>query len=230
MSEKKVNNKKKAAQPAKSNSSHDAASQVFIRKEFYKDQSSLMKKAVIGAIGCLAGSVILTFVAATRESDTRYFAINEKGVMNLVALANPNMSDAAVGNWLASSLIDTFDFTYINIREHLNEATLKYFTDNGRTELIDSLDRAGNFDAIINKKLLASLTLDSTPLVVKKGKPAFSNSYLWKLEVPGTMTYRTESQEFTNKLLFTITISRVSQLKNNSGLGIHRIVIEKAPN
>lgn len=200
---------------------------VGVRAEFYGDGLLQIKRFCIASLIVLAISLAVLVVAISRESKNVYFAVHPDGsVIRLVALNQPNQKDAAVSDWLSRALVDTFDFSYYNMKPHLTEATMKWFNDNGRQELLDGLEKTGNFEAVIKNKLIVGLTVDHTPLVAKKGVASFNNTFMWKLEVPATITYRTESNVFTNKVLFTVTVSRRSLLEDRNGLGIERIVME----
>lgn len=235
-----ANNNTKAKQPrggagtkktvrAKSGSKASSSLvQVSVRKEFYKDQASKMTKMALASFLCFGASFGGLFYAIQKEPSTVYIAVNEdKTITKLIPLSQPNQKDSVVASWLSNALVDTFDFSYVNIKRHLNTSTMTYFTDNGRQELLNALEKTGNFKAIQDRKMIVSLSVDSVPLILKKGKPDFSKRYLWKIEAPATITYRTETQEYTNKVLFTVTVARDSLLSNPNGLGIHRIVIEK---
>lgn len=220
-----MNNKtvKKAAKKRELSPSKE----INIRREFYKDQAQKMTKMALIGVGSLVMSIASVFYALNIESKNVYFAVNkDKSLTKLIPLSKPNHKDAVVANWLSRALVDTFDFSYFNMKSHLSKATMEWYTDNGRQELLDALKESGNFDAVIDNKLIVGLSVDSVPLVAKKGNVSFTSSYLWKLEVPATLTYRTESQVYTNKILFTVTVARRSLLENAEGLGIARIVME----
>lgn len=220
-------NKKIKKKPEAKNKLKSALTEINVRRDFYKDQASKMTKIAIVSIGCLAMSVGSVFFALNTESKNVYFGVNEdRSLIKLIPLSKPNQKDAVVANWLSSALVDTFDFSYFNMKKHLGQATMRWYTDNGRQELLDALKKSGNFDAVIKNNLIVGLSVDSVPLVAKKGNVSFTKSFLWKLEAPATLTYRTESQVYTNKILFTVTVERRSLLENAEGLGIARIVME----
>jgi hypothetical protein len=213
--------KPKVAQPA------DVLGNVQSRVGYYGEGLSKIQKLAYVGIGCFFISAILVFLSIKTESKNVYFAIDEqRTLIKLIPLSEPNLKDAAISDWASRALVDTFDFSYFNMKSHLNEATMEWFTDHGRQELLDSLAKTGNFDAVSKSKLIVGLTVDNTPLVAKKGVASFNNTYMWKLEVPATISYRTESTVYSNKVLFTVTIARRSLLENKSGLGIERIVME----
>lgn len=221
------NKDKKKGLKGKRKPSTDVVVDITARRDFYKDQASKMTKLAVGSLVGVGLSLAGVFYSINKEADSVYFAVDEnKALTELIALSQPNQKDAVVSNWLSRALVDTFDFNYSNMRNRLNESTMEWFTDSGRKELLNALVQSGHFKTIDTKKLIVSLAVDHVPLVVKKGNVSFTNAYLWKLEVPATITYRTESSVFSSNVLFTVTVSRRSLMQNAEGLGIARIVME----
>lgn len=196
------------------------------RREFYKDMYSKQWKVAIAGVVSLIASIMVLTASLMKEETNKYFAVDSNFQMiQLIALDQPNVKNSVVANWLTRSLVDTFDFNYHNIKQHLNETSMKWFTKEGANALITALDTSGNFDVILERKLLVSLAITDVPVVVKEG--VLNNIKLWKLQVPATITYRNESSVSSNNVVFTVTISRVSLLSDPVGLGIAKIVMEK---
>lgn len=196
------------------------------RNEFYKDMYSKMWKIALIGVVSLFFSVATSFYVYQMKQQNVYFATDENGsLIELVALSQPNQKDSTVANWLQKALVDTFDFNYSNIRKRLNEASMKWFNNEGKQGLITAIESSGNFDVVVKREMIVSLTVDHTPLMVKKGRPSWSPSYLWKLQVPATITYRTKSNQFSNKVLFDVIVARRSLLEDPAGLGIQQIIM-----
>lgn len=196
------------------------------RKEYYKDMHSAMWKiAAVGVISLIL-SVILSFIVLSKKENNVYFATNEAGsLIKMVALSEPNHKDSTVANWLTRALVDTFDFNYHNLKFRINESSMKWFTSEGTSELVKAMEQNGNFDVIVDRKMIVNLETDRVPLVIKKGRPDWSGHYLWKLEVPAKITYRTEASVYSNKVIITAIVSRRSLLEDPSGLGISSIIM-----
>lgn len=196
------------------------------RREFYKDMYSKMWKIAIVGASSMIISLVMMMTVINKEEKNSYFAVdNNFSLIKLIALSEPNVKNAVVANWLTRALVDTFDFNYYNIKHHLNEASMTYFTREGASELIKALDSSGNFDVIIERKLIVSLAIEQVPIVIKEG--VLGNTKVWKLQVPAVITYRNESSVSSNNVIFTITVSRVSLLEDPVGLGITKIIMEK---
>lgn len=196
------------------------------RREFYKDMYSKMWKiALVGVVSMLVSFVSLIY-AINKEEKNSYFAVGQNfELVKMVKLSEPNVNNAVIANWLTRALVDTFDFNYYNIKAHLNESSMRWFTKEGASELVKALSESGNFDVIVDRKLIVSLSVDQVPVVIKEG--VLDGVRLWKLQVPAVISYRNSSSVSSNNVIFTVTVSRVSLLADPVGLGIAKIVMEK---
>lgn len=225
-----MDNKKKNVGLAKKGQSKEAlapstgANLVKERNDFYKDMHSKMWKiAAIGVASMVLSVAMGTYVLNKKESNV-YFATSESGtIIPLVALSEPNTKDAAVANWLTNSLVDTFEFNYGNLKTKIGSAALNYFTANGAKDLINKMEDAGNFDVVVKKQLLVNMAALHTPLLLKKGVQ--DGIYKWQFQLPAKITYRNQSYEYSNQVVFTVLVSRTSLLEHASGLGISSIVM-----
>lgn len=200
-------------------------STVVERREFYKDMYSKTWKMALTGVITLGLSVGTAVYSVNKEADNKYFAVDQNlNMIKLIALDQPNASNTVVGNWLTKALVDTFDFNYFNMKKQLNDASVKYFTAEGSAELIRALDESGNFNIILDNKLIVNLTVTHNPVIIKEG--VIEGYKLWKLQVPATITYRNETSVSSNKVIFTVTVSRVSLLTDPVGLGIAKIIME----
>lgn len=217
----------KSSSSDKKNGSNDPLVAAGLRRDFYSDGLSTMKRYLLASLVVFCVSVVLLIIAINKESGSSYIAVGPDGsVTKMVPIAQPNQKDAAVSNWAAGALVDTFDFSYYNIRSHLSESKSKWFTDNGGTELLNGMEKTGNFNAIEKNKLVVGLSIDHVPLVAKKGFSKRTNAYTWLVEAQATITYRTQTDIFSNKVIFTLTVVRRSLQEEKQGLGIDRITME----
>lgn len=195
------------------------------RNEFYQDGAAFLKKTVVAGLICLAGSIGVAFYSAHKKENNVYFAGKEDGTLvKLIALDQPNMSQAAVTNWVAKALVDTFDFSFNNVERRLNDATMRWFTPSGGSELIKALKAGGNLDSVQAKELFVNLTLSSSPLLIDSASKN-GEEYAWKYEVPAQITYRTRTKTYVDNVVFNLTVQRQSMISNADGLGIAKIIM-----
>lgn len=203
------------------------------RNDFYRDGASILKKFCYFSCAFMVASVASTFYSASQKENNVYFAAKENGeVIQLVHLSQPNMSDAAVTNWLSKALVDTFDFRFNNVGPRLSESTNRWFTREGGNELMKALESGGNLQSVIEKQLFVNLTLDSSPILIDRapmvvdyGNGNVQEYFAWKYEVPGTITYLTRTKTYVDKVFFKITVQRQSMIETPEGLGIAKIIM-----
>jgi intracellular multiplication protein IcmL len=218
-----------ARKPAGANIPRGEGLEVVVhRNNFYKEGD---KKLVFAAGFVVVVLLIQIFVAVlgfTARNERVYIATNPNGsLINMVPLKEPNQKDPIVAQWLQNALVDTFSFNWTNISTNLSEATTRWFTDTGAKELLKAMDDSGNFKVISDKHMLLTTTLDSTPILVGKSPTNTQGVFFWTFQVDAIMTFRTQSQEFTNKVRFTVTVERRSVLEDVAGLGISKVVMTK---
>jgi intracellular multiplication protein IcmL len=201
---------------------------VKLRLEFFKEGSKKLKIAIYISLFCLILSSFAAYLSVSKEGERYYFAADEVGqYIELIPLKSPNHKPSVVSQWLSDALIDTFDFNYINMKQVLNEKSMKWFTDSGRSSLITSISETGSFSVITKEKLIVQLSLIRAPVLVRQGING-SGRYEWLLQIEGKFTYTNESAVYTNDVLFTVSVTRRSMLEDVKGLGINKIIVEFA--
>lgn len=197
------------------------------RNKYYKDgNKSLYIAACVSILGLFL-QVIIGFMVFTSKSERVYFATDSGGsLIPLVALGQPNQKDTVVAQWVSHALIDTFSFNFTDYSMRLNETTMMWYTKEGGDGLLDALNSVGVIDALVERKMLLSLALEHTPILIKAG-PDARGVYVWTFQVNAIMTYRTQSQEHTNNVKFMIQVDRRSVMENADGLGITKVIMQR---
>ncbi|MND11585.1 Macrophage killing protein with similarity to conjugation protein [compost metagenome] len=197
------------------------------RNNFYRDMYSKMWKIATVGVVSMALSIGMSIYVFNKKESNVYFATNEaNSLIKLVPLSVPNMRDNTVANWLTTALIDTFDFNYVNYIEKMNSNNLRYFTGDGATQLVNQMKDTGNIDVIVKRKLLVNLTTLSTPILLRSNNR--EGAYKWEFQIPAKITYRNETNEYSNTVLFNVIVKRTSLLEHPSGLGIASVVMKVA--
>lgn len=160
------NNKKKAS-ASKSNSG--AAVPVIERREFYKDAKRSMVILAVFSTLCVASSGYMVHRAHQANIENIFFSIKDDGTMiEMIPFSEPNLKDSIIVGWVQKALMDTFDFNFTNMKNSLSESSMKWFTNNGGSELIKALQEEGHFDMVLNRKLILMYTPDTSPIIMKK--------------------------------------------------------------
>lgn len=212
-------------QPAGGKPAQDGLQVVEHKNGFYKDGS---KKLYIAACVAVVGvfiQVIVAFMAFTAKSERVYIATDKNGsLINLIPLGQPNQKNEVVAQWMQTALVDTFSFNFTNLNTRLNETTMKWFTENGANQFLKEMKNSGHLEVVQEGRMIMSLTLDNTPILVSYG-PGATGIYTWILQADAVLTFRTQSKEYSKKVRFTANVERRSVLENADGLGIAKIVM-----
>lgn len=197
------------------------------RREFYKEAKGSLVKLAATSVVCLVATLGLTFYNYTQASKNVYFASTDDGrLVKMVALSTPNQKDANVTAWVQEAIIDTFDVNFHNMKRAINNASMKWFTASGGEALISSLESEGYFETIIRNKLVVSFAPLNTPVITKKFL-SDAGKYTWHVQLDGTLTYRTQSKVYTDEVIFTLEVQRVSLREDPKGMGISKIILRK---
>ncbi|SHH51111.1 DotI/IcmL/TraM family protein [Ferrimonas marina] len=198
-----------------------------LRNRFFNDSTKKLYVAATITVIAAVISAVSAFYNATKKAEPRFFAIDNDGsIVEMTPLEYPNQSDAVVAGWIEKALIDTFDFHYFNINQHINEATMKWFTAKGATQFVAML-KDNRFDAaVVENKLLVGLTLEHTPLLLQKVERASTGTpYSWTFAATGKITYRTATESYSDSYNFRVTVDRRSLFENAMGLGIAQLIM-----
>lgn len=200
---------------------------VQLRNDFYRDSDKkLFLAAVVSVIGLIAQSLV-AFSVFTAKNERVYFATDKNGsIVQLYALGQPNQKDTVVSQWVANALVDTFSFNFTDYKTRLNESTMTWFTKEGAEGLLGALNSTEVIKALLERKMILSLSLESTPVLLE-GKQNENGVWIWTFQVNGIMTYRTAAQESSSKVTFMVQVDRRSVMENADGLGISKVIMKR---
>jgi hypothetical protein len=144
-----------------------------------------------------------------------------------VPLKLPHLTDAAVSEWVVTSVSDALTFSSEDYTADL--ARIKpYFDDTGYAEFTAFLQEKRIVEVLTSKQFFMRSFVQSIPLLLNEG--AVAEHYRWLYEVPVMMTYMDRgmkdykgSQPVTQRMIITLQIGRTSQpTKDAAGLRIER--------
>lgn len=218
--------KKSTPQVTKVKPAQDGLEVVQHRNSFYKEGSNKLYIAAGFAIAGVFLQVLIAFLGFTAKNERVYFASDKNGsLIKLVPLGQPNQKNEVVAQWMQNALVDTFSFNFTNLNSRLNETTMKWFTSNGADQFLKEMKSSGHLEVVSEGRMIMSLTLDNTPILVSYGPARDTDIYTWILQADAVLTFRTQSKEYSKKVRFTVNVERRSVLENVDGLGIAKIVM-----
>ena len=175
-------------------------------------------------------SVIVLLAAYNHEPKRTYFTLGKDGTMlKLVPQNLPNLTDAALQQWLTRALVDLFDYNFANYRRRLTETTSQYFTEEGRGPFIEELNSSGTFRDLEKGRYFVTLSIDNPPLMVRRGvdpDPRRRGVFRWIMQVPATMHIQSETRPRSFRLAFHVIVERISVRSRPEGVGIRSLVME----
>lgn len=213
-------------QPAKTAEPSKGLAAVNHRNEYYRDGNKKMYAAAIVSIIGVFVQACIAYAGIAAKNERVYIATDPNGsLIKLIPLAQPNQKDEVVAQWMQNALVDTFSFNFTNINERLSETTMHWFTKNGADQFLREMHDSGHMDVVKDGKMIMSLTLDHTPIMIGSGYAPGTSIYAWSFQADAVLTFRTQSKEYSKKVRFTVAVERRSVMDNVEGLGIARIVM-----
>lgn len=205
---------------------HDALEQVKLRNNFYRDSyrkvaSALLLSILINLV--LAG--VIYYQVAHRQKP-QYFATTESGrIIKMMPLNQPNLSNQALLQWSTNAVTSIFNFNFTNFRQRFNQNQTSFTTDGWRS-FIAAMKKNNLINTVQNKKLIVSAVLTASPIITTQYE--LSGRYVWKVDMPISISFQGLEGAFTENWKITLTIQRVSTLNNIAGIGINEFIASNA--
>jgi hypothetical protein len=202
-------------------------STILIRDHFRYVRMNYAVRIFSCLILLLAFSVAGNVGLATSTVKFRYLMTKPDGrLMTLVPLQRPNMDDSEVAKWTVDSVtrVNTFDFA--NYRQQFSFAQT-ILTGIGWEGYEKALKDSGNFVAVLEGRYVTTAVPTGPATVVNLGLARGadgSERYMWQVNFPMVITYRSSVRSTSQDLSVSVTVVRMPEFINPSGLGIRQIV------
>lgn len=203
---------------------HDALELVKLRSNFYRDSYRKVTMALLGAIIVIIALVgIVIFLLASKPTP-KYFATTDSGrIIPLIPLNQPNLSESNVLQWASQALISIYSFNYLNYQSSFQESR-KYFTTSGWQSFMDALSEAKTIQTVKDRRLLVSAIQNGAATVANYY--VIGGRYTWVVRVPLSISYQ-GTNSYSDDVIATLKIQRVSTLDSQYGIGITEIVMQR---
>ena len=200
----------------------DAIQTVMMRHEFYRDRFRWMLYGIVGlAISNILSAYTIYYLVNDRP-EPRYFATRaDGGLIRLVPLNEPMLTQSAILTWAGKAATDAFTFDFVNFRQQLQEAA-QAFTPDGWRSFLQALEDSRNLEAVREKKLIVNAALQGAPVILTEG--VVNGVYSWRIEMPIVVAYRSANEVQRQNLVVNMTVSRVPTLEFPEGVGITQFV------
>ncbi len=240
---------KKAPAPGKQpfideNVKKDALELVRLRNDFYRDNyRRLIAILLLLLVLMFAMSYWIYYLTSHRPSP-RYFATNAAGgLIPLIPLGQPSLTDTALQNWSVRAASAAFTFNYVQLNQQLETAKDTYFTDTGGDAFMAALTNSGDLDAVTQGKFIVTSQPTGAPEILAHGamnSGTYKGHYAWVVRVPLQINYESVLENIAShrNINVQLTIVRTSPLVDNAapnidglqGIGISQLLVQSATN
>lgn len=163
------------------------------------------------------------YYAYMHPPEANYYITSFNGQVEKIAdIHEPNTSDSVVKQWSNIAVIDIFTYDFVNYERALQQVS-QYFTDDGWSSFLNTLNNSNNLPTVISKKLVVSAVAIKPPLILMKGM--LNGVYSWRIQIPVLVTYQSASEFIQQTVLINLLVTRISTLENPKGIGIEQFVV-----
>ncbi|MFN7097465.1 MAG: DotI/IcmL/TraM family protein, partial [Gammaproteobacteria bacterium] len=218
---------KKAAPASKqpfmdANTKQDALELVRLRNDFYRDNYRRLIAILLLLLVLMFAMSYWIYYLTSHRPAPRYFATNTAGgLIPLVPLGQPSMSDVALLNWANRAAQAAFTFNYVQLNQQLELAKDTYFTDTGGDAFMTALTNSGDLDAVTQGKFIVTSNASSAPEILARGNMnagTYKGHYAWVVSVPLQINYESvlENVASHRNINVQMTIVRTTVLIDNT--------------
>jgi intracellular multiplication protein IcmL len=148
-------------------------------------------------------------------------ATTDGRVIKLPDTSQPIANKSQVLDWASKAILQLYDFTWINYRDRLQNAS-QYWSNKTWNEFWQSAwDKTGNFKVAVEGRYIVNGIVTRSPIVTKEG-PQENGIYSWLIELPLSISYQTANISRTQNVIAEIVVHRVPVTVRPDGLLIVR--------
>jgi len=162
----------------------------------------------------------------TRKVDREYFAVESQTgrIIPMIPLSQPYLTDAALLTWAQQCIIDANTFDFVNYRKQFSQHA-QCFTQQGWQQFMSAISRAGTLETVKKQRLISQGIPTGAPVITRTS--VHHGTRFWEIEQPVTISYQggqAGRATITQRLLITLTVTRVPTYENVQGVGIVQYV------
>lgn len=150
------------------------------------------------------------------QPDPRYFASADGKLTPIAPVSVPYQKDADVVQWAADAVRNIYAYDFSNYRQQF-ENNRTYFTDRGYENFTKAIE-GNRLPMVTSKMLVSTAVITGTPVIVSKG--VANGTFLWKIQVPISVTLSNNSQRSTGNYVVNLIAARVQTYENPFGVAI----------
>ncbi len=207
----------------------DDISEKYIPKnnDFYREHYHQIMLVIICLFGVTFIATMLVFYQILHRPLPQFFAIQpDNETMTLTPYTEPNLRPDTILRWASQAATTAYTFKFSDYVGKGNvsaqEAAKSYFTKNGWADYQQSTQ--GLITRIIENKLIVHSLISGAPVISNQG-PLPGRGYVWRIQMPMTVTYESAGPTSTRHFIVTLAIVHVPTNTNPAGIGIDQFVM-----
>lgn len=182
--------------------------------------------SVIALLLCL---LLTAYYFSHTKAQYKYFATTEDGkIFNLTPMNQPLLSDTSVKAIANNAVQDVFAFNYLNYN-HILSVSQKYFAPGAMKGFSEQMNQKGGIiDNVTQNKFIVTPIVSGAITLLKKGIIPGTGKYGWRLVVPLTLDFQSETEAYKSNYDCYINMIRVSQDNTPRGVAIQSIILKQS--
>lgn len=165
-------------------------------------------------------TVILVYITIKEPEDKNYAALNTGRIVEIYPYAEPVLTDHYIRSWATLASRSVLNLSFNNYQEELKKASV-YFQPEAFSLLSKALTDNGYLKTLTASKLIMRSYVNDTVVIVWQGLE--SGDFVWKVQLPVTISYEGASSNVTRSIVVKMTIVRVPTVDNPHAILIKSI-------
>lgn len=201
----------------------DANKELLLRNNFYRDNYRRIMYLTFILILIIIGQICFTFFLHATRTEPSYYATTHSGKQIRLSPRNePNLTTAALLDWVANAAVSSYSFNFVNWNEALSSVRT-YYTPSGYQNFMTALKASNTLEDVRSKKLVVSAVITGTPVILKEGP--INDRYSWQVQLPMLLSYQSASEVIKQNITMTMLVTRVPTLESEKGIGIAQLIV-----
>lgn len=199
---------------------------LMLRQNFYRDNYRMLAYFCVLLLFAIMGVMGWIFYERTNKPEQQFYATTSNGkLLKLSPLNRPNLSNAALIDWVLEAATAAYNFNFGNYQEVIQNMK-NYFTDKGYENYLSALTDKKVIEEVREKRLVVFAVATGTPVILNEG-PLPDGIYAWKVQMPMLVTYQSAASQRKQHLILTVFIARRPTLENPKGVGIASFIVRE---
>jgi len=166
--------------------------------------------------------IALAFMQLSLRTPIPFYAQQPDGTTTTItALERPNVSTKMLLNWATMAATATFSFDFVHTQKQL-EALKDYFTNDGYTGFVVSLENNKSLETIQEKKLVSSAVATGPAIVLSEETVGLQQA--WRIQVPILVRYQSANVNTVQQQIIEMLVVQVSTRDAPKGIGIAQYI------